>query len=61
MRVNGETIKLTVTALTLMLTEQLMLVSGLKISSMARELRHGLMEQSMTGNTLKGKNMAEAP
>ena len=39
---------------------QRMLVNGLKINSMAKQLKNGLMEQSMRENIHMAKNMEKA-
>ena len=60
MKVNGETTRLTVTDLTLMLTVQLMWANGLTTNNMAKVLRPGQMELSVTDSTLRARSTVAA-
>ena len=55
MKENGKMIRLMVSENIIMLMVQHMKVIGLRISSMVRELKHGLMEANMRENINKVK------
>jgi|LauGreDrversion2_2_1035103.scaffolds.fasta_scaffold438990_1 hypothetical protein len=60
MKDSGSMIKLMDMELTSMQMEQLMLVNGLKISSMEKELKSGQMVLSMKAIIKMGRNMGTA-
>jgi hypothetical protein len=60
MKASGSMIKLMVMGHISMLTVQLTLVNGLKISNMEKELKNGQMEQNMKGTIKMGKSMEMA-
>jgi hypothetical protein len=60
MKDSGSMIKLMDMELTSMQMEQLMLVNGLKISSMEKELKSGQMVLSMKAIIKMGRNMGMA-
>ena len=60
MKANGSMTKLMVMGHTSMLMVQLMLVSGLKISNMEKELKNGQMVQNTKGTIKMGRSMGMA-